>query len=172
MLSADVSAPTAPSTRPSSGSPGNVVPEMARSGGRQARTQDRKCASGTSRSEDAAWRSSGSAISGATFAGGPLGQVEFSSAHGGRLPLGAGAERRIPLTYRAAMSERRPGEPDGLAVGVVSGTDVGPVEDILAKRRLPTCRRRLQHAVSETVGRGVRVGVEGGAVVALVTGPP
>src|SRR5690349_16622349 len=57
---------------PSSGPPGNVVPERARSGGRQARTQDPWRSSAARGSEDAAWRSSGPAISGAMFSGGSL----------------------------------------------------------------------------------------------------
>ena len=59
-------------TRRASGSPRNVVPESGEVRGRQARTQEPWRSSAARGSEDAAWRSSGAAISGATFRGDPL----------------------------------------------------------------------------------------------------
>ena len=55
-----------------SGSHPNVSPGRARSGGRQARTQDPTCSSAARGSEDKAWRSSGAAITGGMFGWGPL----------------------------------------------------------------------------------------------------
>src|SRR5205814_5149686 len=54
------------------GSSRDVAPDAARPRGRQARTQDRWNTGGIPRSEDAAWRSSGTAVSGGTFRAGPL----------------------------------------------------------------------------------------------------
>ena len=74
-MAATSNATTTAQARPrtvSSGLHRSVSPDRARSGGRQARTQNPTCSSAARGFEDAAWRSSGAAISGGMFRWGPL----------------------------------------------------------------------------------------------------
>jgi MFS family permease len=94
------------------------------------------------------------------------------SVNGGRVALGARGQRPVPPADRAGVPERRAQKGERLRPGVLGGGEVVPVQHVLAERRIPAGRPRRELRAGEALGGGVGIGVEGGAAVAGVTGPP
>jgi hypothetical protein len=63
--------------------------------------------------------------------------------------VGACDERCIPVADGAGVQDGRPCELERGLMRVVGRADIVPVEDVLAERRVPLCRRRRKGRIRE-----------------------